>query len=120
MIFSVLSVFGFGSNDEEVSGAEKVARAIRERREDTEKTGFFKEPDLVSYENVVGVSDHKIEVPVVADVPINSLQFDLPEEEGSEFEEFLEAFGLDVESVEELDGTATPLVRENGSYKVDY
>lgn len=101
---SLIDYLPFGSNDEtRVGGAEEVARAIKESRTEEKKVAFLGEPRL--YEVGEYNTEHKVQIPVSADYPIADLEFDLPQDEDSELEDFLSRLGFKIEELGELQGT---------------
>jgi hypothetical protein len=102
-----------------VGGADEVARAIAEAKDDKEKTGVLGEPQLHEVGNYN--TELKVRIPVSADVPVAELEFDLPDsDEEGDLDTFLQTLGLSSENLTDVAGTVVPLRYDEtaGAYHV--
>lgn len=101
----------FGSDDDEVGGCEDVVAALIESRSGENEIGVFGEPRLV--EKGQFVTEHEIEVPVKANVPVSPLRFEL---DGDRVNGFLDKFGLTVDTFGEVEGEQVQIEYTGESY----
>ena len=118
-IFSILgSVFGSNETNNKPVGAEAVRTAITEIRGlgDKKYEAVLGEPDVIEEEGQF-YSHTQVVVPI-RDSPYsgsNRLVFDVPvgignpQDTGEVFDDFLDAFGLGFEDMEELEGQRVPV-----------
>lgn len=112
---SLLSyIFGcFG--DEEAGGSEDVVAALIESRDDRNLFGCFGEPRLV--ERGTFVTEHEIEIPIHAEVPVAPLRFEL---EGNAVDEFIEAYSLTIDSIGDIKGESVAIRQTRTGYVAEW
>lgn len=103
----------------EIGGADAVTEAIVEARSDGPDSAVLGEPKLIDKGRIL--TDMKIEVPAYSDVPVAPLYFDVPKgEEEGDFDEFLDAVGEDISSIQDVEGTEVGVEKSFGSYRAVY
>lgn len=128
-ILTVLSrINPFSTTDEPTgpTGADAIRTAVQEFQDLVERefTATLGEPDIIEQESQF-FNDPKVVVPVY-DGPFEEEQrlvFDLPRGEDIDIDQFnqlLDLFGLDFESMEELDGEQAPVKFVGGNLVVDW
>jgi hypothetical protein len=117
IISGIMQLFGASStNNTGPTGADAVKSAVTELEQLAERTFDAKlgEPDLVSEDEVTYFNEPKIVIPILNSPfeSVNRLVFDIPEgreDEASMFLDFLDVFGLDFDSMEDLNGESAPV-----------
>lgn len=120
-----VSAFRPSSTDTTPTGAAAVKQAFGEMQDISEVTfeATLGEPDIQMPANHDFVREPKVVVPV-RDVPYGDggeMAFDFPNGDGdSLFERLLDAHGLSMGSIEQLDGVTVPVFYEGGNPVVDW
>jgi hypothetical protein len=125
LVSGIVNKFSAGSNEVQ-NGAAAVRQAIGEVEglQEADFTAVLGEPEIVDNGNVF-FTDPKVAVPV-KESPYDSfdrLMFDLPRgrtDEESAFFELLDFFGLDFETMEQLEDGMIPVFYAKGCFNIDW
>lgn len=111
----LLSLLGFGSNDESSGGSEDVVAALIESRSDQNEVGVYGEPHLV--ERGTFITEPEIEIPVKSSSPVAPLRFGL---EDRALDNFLKEYDLSIDEIGEIEGKEVPIAESGVGYFAEW